>query len=146
MQQRPEGKDSHPPGSSTWTGENCLLTFLLTVMQQVNVLSALLEISNKEVRLPDYDGFTPLHYAAHNGQEGALEMLLQGEEGDHRLRGEKESFTPLHCAVLGGSEQCLALLLAHSSGDVNQPDLHLRTPLHLAASNGKSILAQKMKW
>ena len=97
-------------------------------MQQVNVLSALLEVSNKEVRLPDYDGFTPLHYAAHNGQEGALEMLLQGEEGDQRLRGEKESFTPLHCAVLGGSEQCLALLLAHSSGDVNQPDLHLRTP------------------
>ena len=115
-------------------------------MQQVNVLSALLEVSNKEVRLPDYDGFNPLHYAAHNGQEGALEMLLQGEEGDQRLRGEKESFTPLHCAVLGGSEQCLALLLAHSSGDVNQPDLHLRTPLHLAASNGKSILARKMKW
>ena len=103
----------------------------------MNVLGALLEVSSKEVWLPDYDGFTPLHYAAHNGQEGALEMLLQGEEGDKKMRGEQGAFTPLHCAVVGGSEQCLALLLAHDAGGVNSPDLHLRTPLHLAASNGR---------
>ena len=99
------------------------------------MLGALLEVSSKEVRLPDYDGFTPLHYAAHNGQEGALEMLLQGEEGDKK--GEEQGlFTPLHCAVVGGSDQCLSLLLAHDAGAVNHPDLNQRTPLHLAASNG----------
>ena len=100
-------------------------------------MGALLEVSSKEVWLPDYDGFTPLHYAAHNGQEGALEMLLQGEEGDKKMRGEQGAFTPLHCAVVGGSEQCLALLLAHDADGVNSPDLHLRTPLHLAAVNGR---------
>ena len=106
----------------------------------MNVLGALLEVSSKEVNLPDYDGFTPLHYAAHNGQEGALEMLLQGEDGDKKMRDEQGAFTPLHCAVLGGSEQCLALLLGLDAGGVNQPDLQLRTPLHLAASNGKWTL------
>ena len=54
------------------------------------MLGALLEVSSKEVRLPDYDGFTPLHYAAHNGQEGALEMLLQGEEGDKKMDKQVE--------------------------------------------------------
>ena len=107
------------------------------------MLGALLEVSSKEVSLPDYDGFTPLHYAAHNGQEGALEMLLQGEDGDKKMRDEQGAFTPLHCAVLGGSEQCLALLLGLDAGGVNQPDLQLRTPLHLAASNGKWTLGQK---
>merc|ERR1719339_569638 len=64
-------------------------------------------------------------------------MLLQGEEGDKKMKGEEQgAFTPLHCAVVGGSEQCLALLLAHDDGGVNSPDLHLRTPLHLAATNG----------
>ena len=91
-----------------------------------------------QVRLADKDGFTPLHYAAHNGQEGALEMLLQGEEGDNMMVEGKGAFTPLHCAVFGGSEQCLALLLAHKAGGVNQADKYLRTPLHLAASQGDS--------
>ena len=105
------------------------------------MLGALLEVSSKEVRLPDYDGFTPLHYAAHNGQEGALEMLLQGEEGDKKMKEEEQgAFTPLHCAVVGGSEQCLSLLLAHDAGGVNHPDLNQRTPLHLAAFNGKWTL------
>ena len=44
-------------------------------------MGALLEVFNTGVRLPDSDGFTLLHYAAHNGQEGALEMLLLGRRG-----------------------------------------------------------------
>ena len=48
-------------------------------MQQVNVLSALLEVSNKEVRLPDYDGFTPLHYAAHKGRREPWRCFCRGK-------------------------------------------------------------------
>ena len=69
------------------------------------MLGALLEVSSKEVSMPDYDGFTPLHYAAHNGQEGALEMLLQGEDGDKM--GWQHRLNDLGCSVvLFGPKGC----------------------------------------
>jgi ankyrin repeat protein len=104
------------------------------------VLGALIEVSARETRLPDFDGFSPLHYAAHNRQEGALEMLLQAEEGQGPP--DAQPFSALHCAVAGGSEQCLGLLLAHSPEGASAPDREGRSPLHLAAGLGLPSSAQ----
>ena len=57
---------------------NFFLSYPSLNIHQVNVLGALLEVFNTGVRLPDSDGFTLLHYAAHNVQE---EMLMLGRRG-----------------------------------------------------------------
>lgn len=66
---------------------------------QVGVLRKLLdELENAESvhDLIDKDGLTPLHWAAYEGHEGCVDLLI-GMMANYIVRGSE--FSPLHCAV-----------------------------------------------
>ena len=73
---------------------------------------ALLEVFSKGVRLPDCDGFTPLHYATHNRQEEAPVVIGRGggleDEGEARSLHPAQRFHSIQ--FLAAHSQVLLLL------------------------------------
>ena len=81
------------------------------------------------------DGFTPLHYAAFFGQEGAARILLErGAEVEVVARNESIRVTPLHSAA-AGSHSGIVKLLLEAGADPNAAQDGGFTPLHSAANN-----------
>ena len=92
-----------------------------------------------EARSPD--GWTPLHLAAHFGQERAVEALLASGADVHARSGNAMQNTPLHAALAGRSRGVAARLLA-AGADVNARQEGGYTALHEAALLGDANLAQ----
>ncbi|XP_069167057.1 serine/threonine-protein phosphatase 6 regulatory ankyrin repeat subunit B [Procambarus clarkii] len=89
--------------------------------------------------LPDLGAeadLTPLHLAAHQGNEGVVRILfnIPGVQPDvtSRLNG----YIPLHLACIGGHTSVVGLLLSKSTKQVAKMDKRGRTGLHLAAMHG----------
>ncbi|XP_042235992.1 serine/threonine-protein phosphatase 6 regulatory ankyrin repeat subunit B-like, partial [Homarus americanus] len=89
--------------------------------------------------LPDLGAeadLTPLHLAAHEGNEGVVRILfnIPGVQPDvtSRLNG----YIPLHLACIGGHTSVVGLLLSKSTKQVAKMDKRGRTGLHLAAMHG----------
>ncbi len=67
-----------------------------------------------DVHKKDKEGFTPLHYAAMNGQDRVVEVLIDmGAPIDGK--GGKLGGTPLHDAVARGHESVVRILLDHQA-------------------------------
>jgi len=78
---------------------------------------------------------TSLAWAARNGQEGVVEMLL----GDYELHPNWSDYfglTPLIYAIRCGHERVIEKLLGRRSVDPNAPDDRGKTPLSYAAQDG----------
>ena len=87
-----------------------------------------------------HDGFgrIPSHYAAENGHETVLQMLLVGDVNAK----DKVGCTPLSLASEGGHEASVQLLLARDDVDINQMDKLGRTPLSLASERGHEAIVR----
>ena len=92
-----------------------------------------------EARSPD--GWTPLHLAAHFGQEGAVEALLAAEASVHARSGNAMHNTPLHAALAGRSHGVTARLLA-AGAEVDARQGGGYTALHEAALLGDADLVR----
>ncbi|XP_074301965.1 uncharacterized protein LOC141633350 [Silene latifolia] len=83
------------------------------------------------------NGKTPLHKAAENGSNEAVELLLS--RGAFVNAKAKNGATPLHLAVWHSlkSEDCVTVktLLEHEA-DSHAKDYYGETPLHMVARNG----------
>ena len=64
----------------------------------VEIVAGLVEIEGCNVNLPDCGGSTPLIWAAHNGHEGAVKILL-GRDGIKPDKPDNDGQTPLHHAA-----------------------------------------------
>lgn len=67
---------------------------------QVGVLRILLDMLENPASvhdLIDRNGFTPLHWAAYEGHEGCVDVLLSSMTEHYSTKGSE--FSPLHCAV-----------------------------------------------
>ncbi|WP_257295102.1 ankyrin repeat domain-containing protein [Endozoicomonas sp. YOMI1] len=79
------------------------------------------------------DTGAPLHYAAAQGQQEAIDALIaRGADVNARTKDGK---TPLHCAAAQGHQQAIGALIARGA-DVNARTKDGRTPLHCAAAQG----------
>ncbi len=76
----------------------------------------------------------PIHYAARNGHENTIKVLVTKGQADLEIRGQGNR-TPLHMAVDHGQAETVALLL-ELGAEVNSKDYMQATPLHHAAENG----------
>ncbi|XP_063885899.1 serine/threonine-protein phosphatase 6 regulatory ankyrin repeat subunit C-like isoform X3 [Scylla paramamosain] len=96
-------------------------------------------LSGSRPFLPDLGAeadLTPLHLAAHEGNEGVVRILLNipGVQADGTSR--LNSYIPLHLACIGGHTSVVGLLLSKSAKQVSKVDKRGRTGLHLAAMRG----------
>ncbi|RLN08898.1 protein S-acyltransferase 24-like [Panicum miliaceum] len=72
---------------------------------------------NADYDVPDYDGRSPLHWAAYKGFADTIRLLLF--LGAYRARQDKEGCTPLHWAAIRGNlESCTVLVQAGKMEDL----------------------------
>jgi ankyrin repeat protein len=90
------------------------------------------------VNAQDSNGWTPLIYAADNGCESVVKLLLETGKVDIESKDSMYSRTPLIWAASSGHEEVIRLLLDTGKVDVNQRDIQTYTSLHLAVRSGHS--------
>ncbi|PYH75436.1 ankyrin, partial [Aspergillus uvarum CBS 121591] len=101
-------------------------------------------LGDKEVdpNLKDCRNCTPLLLAAAIGVAEVVKLFLGSAKVDVNLTGGPDNEAPLNLAVRQAPEDATACLLTHDRVNVNSRDLHNRTPLHLAAQRGVSLLVE----
>uniref|UniRef100_A0A669DWK0 Ankyrin repeat and kinase domain containing 1 n=1 Tax=Oreochromis niloticus TaxID=8128 RepID=A0A669DWK0_ORENI len=110
-------------------------TPLLIAVLLHDIISLLLE-HGADVSLGDEDDWTPLHFAAQNGDDRTVRLLL--DKGAVVNAQEKTGWMPFHLACQNGHETVVRLLLLRQSQEavVEQEKANGRTPLHLASIYG----------
>ena len=89
-------------------------------------------------------GWTPLHWAAGQGNLQVISALLE-QEADVNAQ-DNNLWTPLHEAVSNGDLKTASFLLERGA-DVNAQDSNLWTPLHEAVSNSDlKIASVLLEW
>ena len=113
----------------------------------VGVVAALVEQACYDINEGDFWGHTPLVWAAHNGHDETVKMLLGREEvcpDKPDILGQ----TPFSFAAQNGHEGVVNILLEREEVDPDKPDIFDQTPLMYAAWHGhdgvvKVLLEQK---
>ncbi|KAM4742363.1 ankyrin repeat and protein kinase domain-containing protein 1 [Anableps anableps] len=109
---------------------------IIAVLQRFYDITSLLLEHGAVAMQGDKDQWTPLHFAAQNGDDRTIRLLL--EKGAVTNVQEKAGWMPLHLACQNGHETVVRLLLSRLSEDaiVDQEEDDGRTPLHIACSYG----------
>ena len=119
----------HIPDSPLFSGLHCASFF--GIVELVTVLIN----ADHAVDQQDCVGRTPLTWAARNGHEEAVKILL-GRKDVNPNRTDKIDRTPLVCATFEGHEGVVKLLLERGDVDSNRPDKYYAGPLGWAAFKG----------
>ena len=101
----------------------------------VEIVAGFVEMEDCDINQTGFGNFTPLMWAALNGQEEVVKILL----GRNDVNPDKPDFhgqTPLWGAAWNGHEGVVKVLLGRDDVNPNNPDLCGRTPLFGAASRG----------
>ena len=115
---------------SNFTGLHCASMFGL-----VDVARALIETDSFDVSGMDEAGATPLIWAARNGHEGVVQLLL-GQEDVDPYWPDSYGKTPISWAAENGHEAVVKLLLGRKSVSPGRPARKDRTRISRAARNG----------
>ena len=100
-----------------------------------NILAGLIELNCSDINEGDFSGCGPLIWAAQNGHEAVVEILLgQGEVNPDELDIFVQ--TPLSCAPRMGHEGVVKMLLERKEVNPDKPDKWGQTPLSYAALCG----------
>jgi len=99
------------------------------------VIAILIEMESYNINQRDSTGFTPLSWAARQGNQGAVALLLTRDDIGP---DEPDNYgaTPLWGASYNGHEGVVRLLLARDDVDPDQADDDGETPLWCASFNG----------
>uniref|UniRef100_A0A3Q2QC97 Ankyrin repeat and kinase domain containing 1 n=1 Tax=Fundulus heteroclitus TaxID=8078 RepID=A0A3Q2QC97_FUNHE len=108
---------------------------IATLDQFYNIILLLLEHGASATQ-GDEDQWTPMHFAAQNGDDRTIRLLL--EKGAEAHAQDKAGWTALHLACQNGHETVARLLLSRLSEDaiVEHEQDEGRTALHLASFYG----------
>jgi len=107
----------------------------------VDLMTVFLNAEGCEVDQQDCVGRTPLAWAAGNGHEGAVKILLDQRDVDPN-RPDKHKMTPLGTAAAEGHEGVVRLLLERENVDPNHLDIYSRTPVGWAAAKGHDAVVK----
>jgi len=109
----------------------------------VEILVALIEKGSSDIDKGDCWGYTPLAWAAKNGHDGVVGVLL-GHEEVNPNRTDNWGQTPLLHAAYEGHEAVVEILLERDEVDPNQPERWGKTPLLHAAYKGNAEVAKAL--
>ena len=109
----------------------------------VEIVAGLVEIEGCDINQMDCGGNTPLAWAARNGHEGAVKVLL-GRDNINPNKPDNNDQTPLHHAAKRGHEGVVKILLGRGDVNHNKPDQLGRTPLYCAAENGSEVVVKML--
>jgi len=115
---------------SLFSGLHCASAFGI-----VEMVADLVGAEGCDINQGDYTGNTSLAWAAWNGHEGVVKMLL-GRDDVNPDKPDNRGQTPLWCAALNGHEGVVKILLGRNDVTPDKPDNRSRTPLYCAAWNG----------
>ena len=115
---------------SPFSGLHCASFFGIA-----EVVVGLIDMECHDVNEGDFLGHTPLAWAARNGHEGVVKILL-GQEEVNPDKPDNHGRTPLSRAAEGGHEGVVKILLRREEVNPDKPDNEGRTPLSLAAEYG----------
>jgi len=101
----------------------------------IEIVAGLAEGKGCNINQMDCGGNTPLVWAAGNGHEGVVEILLGRDDVDPD-RPDNVGITPLQGAALSGHEGVVKMLLARDSVNPNKANKDGQTALLGAAENG----------
>ncbi|GCB21065.1 ankyrin repeat domain-containing protein 50 [Aspergillus awamori] len=105
------------------------------------VMKLLLGTKKMEMNSRDSEqGLTPLSWAARNGHEAVVKLLLETKT-DINIK-DSRGRTPLSWAARDGHEAVVKLLLQTKKMDINSKDSGGRTPLSLAAWNSHEAVVK----
>jgi len=119
----------HPPG---FTALHCVAAF--------GISELLVDIDFTGVNQSDDAGRTPLTYAAANGHEQVLKVLLDQTDAGINY-SDKLGLTPLLWAACGDSEEVMRLLVERKDVNPSLTSKWGQTALHLAADVGNKGIA-----
>ena len=115
---------------SPFSGLHCASFFGI-----VELVTTLIEMGCYGIDEGDFLGGTPLGWAAHNGHEEVVKILLRREEVNPDTLDSYDQ-TPLSHAAWTGHEGVVKILLAWGGVNPDKPDKNGRTPLSFAAHYG----------
>jgi len=115
-------------GFSGFGGLHCASFFGI-----VEIVAFLIQIEGCDINQIDSQGNTPLIWAAKNGHEGVVGILL-GRDDVNPDKQDNDGTTPLWRAVSGGHEGVVKILLGRDDVNPDKPDNYGETPLWRAAS------------
>ena len=98
----------------------------------IEVVATLIEMGCYDINGGDFLGRTPLTWAAHNGHEGVVKLLL-GREEVNPDKPDSSGRTSLSYAASAGYEGVVKILLGQEEVNPDKPDYSGRTPLLYAA-------------
>ncbi|XP_061576306.1 ankyrin repeat and protein kinase domain-containing protein 1 [Cololabis saira] len=109
---------------------------IVAILQRLHDIISLLLVHGAAASQGDEDQWTPLHFAAQNGDDRSVRLLL--DKGALAEVREKSGWMPLHLACQNGHETVVRLLLSRLSKEaiIEQEEVQGRTPLHLASCFG----------
>ena len=130
-----KAQESHPhtvafDKRSLFSGLHCASLFGI-----VEIVADLVEAEGCDINQKDCLGNTPLIWAARNGHEGVVKILLGRGDVDAD-KPNNSGRTPLSCAASRGHEGVVKILLGRHDVDPNGPKLSGETPLSWAALEG----------
>ena len=121
---------------SPFSGLHCASFFGI-----VEVVAGLMEMGCCDINEADFSGCGPLTWAARNGHEGVVEILLGREDVDPD-KPDNNGRTPLSFAAGSGHEGVVKILLGREEVNPDKPDRWGQTPLSDAARNGYEGVVQ----
>ena len=99
------------------------------------IVASLVEAEDCDINKKDISNNTPLVWAARNGHEGTVKILL----GRDDINPDQQNFlgqTPLHYAAKNGYEGVVKILLGRDDVNPDNRGSFGQTPLNCAAENG----------
>jgi len=130
------GYQFHPSTHHLFPGLHCASYFGVD-----EVVAFLIEMQGCDINQQDYLRFTPLIWAARQGNQGATVLLLTRDDINPDM-SDNDSRTPLQWASLNGHEGMVRLLLARDDINPDKPDNDGRTPLQCASRDGHEGVAR----
>jgi len=107
----------------------------------VEIVTALIEMGAPGIDEGRFRGYTPLIWAAQNGQEEMVKILLERGHVNPDKPDEKGQ-TPISHAARNGHVGVVKILLAQENVNPNNSDLGGKRPLRYAAQNGHTAVVR----